>query len=109
MAATQSRRIPVQFTPRALELYCVALSMLLSFYDNVCSMRTMYVAKREKAAPAAERRMLLAARAEAALRMDLAFITIFYRSEIVGRKRHGDLRDEIGVDDVIHALQEDTE
>lgn len=81
--------------------------MLLSFYDDVCSMRTMYIAKRGKAAPAAEWRMLLAARAEAALRMDLAFITIFYRSEIVGRKRHGDLRDEKGIDDVIHALQEE--
>lgn len=69
-------------------------------YDRRVIRYTIYVAKRGKPAPAAERRMLLAARAEAALMVLIVYYTMV---------NVGDLQNEIGIDDVIHALEEDTE
>lgn len=64
----------------------------------------MYVAKRGKPAPAQDRRILLAARAEAALVAPFISICAF----CVWSAGTGSLQNEIGIHDVIHALQKDT-
>ena len=70
----------------------------------------MYVAKRGKPAPAQDRRILLAARAEAALVAPFISICALCVCVCVCVWSAGtrSLQNEIGIHDVIHALQKDT-